>query len=274
MVRTIKMKRKANNEAIKGDLRKSKSHFAFQEGTQSVHRAILLLRTVATSNEQGIRLSQIAKKADLSIPTAHRILTALASEGFLEYNLSSKCYHLGIELNALGSKAQQFALREKYRACLENIAHETLDSVYLVVRSGFDALCIDDIEGKSTIRIMAYKLGSRRPLGIGAGSLALLAFSLDEEIEKILEANALRYRQSNQMTVLKLRGLIKRTRELGYAFNEGHFMKGINAVGVPILNDQGYAVAAISVGSISERIDRVRSKKIAELIKSEITLIR
>lgn len=111
-------------------------------------------------------------------------------------------------------------------------------------------------------------------MGIGAGSLTLLAFSPDEEIEKILKANALRYRQSNQMTVLKLRGLIKRTRELGYAFNEGHFMKGINAVGVPILNDQGYVVAAVSVGSISERIDRVRSKKIAELIKSEITLMR
>jgi DNA-binding IclR family transcriptional regulator len=54
---------------------------------------------------------------------------------------------------ALGRKAQQFALREKYRTCLENIARETLDSVYLVVRSGFDALCIDDIEGRSTIRI-------------------------------------------------------------------------------------------------------------------------
>jgi DNA-binding IclR family transcriptional regulator len=153
MVRAIKKKREANNEAIKGDLRTSNSHLAFQEGAQSVHRAILLLRTVAASNEHGMRLSQIAKKAELSIPTAHRILTALASEGFLEYNLSSKCYHIGIELYALGSKAQQFALREKYRTCLENIARETLDSVYLVVRSGFDALCIDDIEGKSTIRI-------------------------------------------------------------------------------------------------------------------------
>jgi DNA-binding IclR family transcriptional regulator len=274
MIRSKKIERGVNHEIKKKGLSKSKSHFAFQEGGQSVHRAIRLLRRVAESNEQGIRLSQIAKKMDLPVTTAHRILNVLVSEGFLEYDPISKCYHIGIELYSLGSKAQRFALREKYRSCLENVARETLDSVYLVIRSSLDALCIDDIEGKSTIRIMAYNLGSRRPLGIGAGSLALLAFSPDDEIESILKANELRYQQNNKMTVSKVRGLIKQTRKLGYAFNEGHFMKGINAVGVPVYNDQGDVVAAISVGSISERIDRVRSKEIAEFIKSEISFMR
>ncbi len=120
---------------------------------------------------------------------------------------------------------------------------------------------------------MAYNLGFRRPLGIGAGSLALLAFCRDDEIESILKTNALRYRQNNKMTVSKVRGLIKQTRKLGYAFNEGHFMKGINAVGVPIYNDPGDVIAAISVGSISERIGRARSKEIAKFIKLEIAFI-
>lgn len=262
-----------NKEIKKEGLSKSKAHISFQEGAQSVRRAIRLLRTVAESNEQRIWLSQIAKKMDLPITTAHRILNVLVSEGLLEYDPVSKCYHIGIELYSLGIKAQRFTLRDKYQSCLENVAHETLDSVYLVIRSSLDALCIDYIEGKSTIRIMAYNLGSRKPLGIGAGSLALLAFSPDDEIESILKANELRYQQNNKMTVSKVRGLIKQTRKLGYAFNEGHFMKGINAVGVPIFNDQGDTIAAISVGSISERISRARSKGIAKFIKSEIAFI-
>jgi len=274
MIRNKKTERGVNHEIKKKGLPKSKSHFTFQEGGESVRRATRLVRTVAESNELGIRLSQIARKMDLPVTTAHRILNVLVSEGFLEYDPVSKCYHIGIELYSLGSKAQQFALREKYRSCLENVARETLDSVYLVIRSSLDALCIDDIEGESTIRIMAYNLGSRRPLGIGAGSLALLAFCPDDEIESILKANELRYRQNNKMTVSKVRGLIKQTRKLGYAFNEGHFMKGINGVGVPIYNNQGDVVAAISAGSISERIDRIRSKEIAEFIKSEISLMR
>jgi DNA-binding IclR family transcriptional regulator len=50
-------------------------------------------------------------------------------------------------------------------------------------------------------------------------------------------------------------------------------MKGINAVGVPLFDEAGKLIAAISVASIAERIDIGRSKEIAMLIKSEISLI-
>jgi DNA-binding IclR family transcriptional regulator len=157
---------------------------------------------------------------------------------------------------------------------LECIAQETEDSVYLVMRSGFDALCVEHIDTKLPIRIMAYNIGSRRPLGIGSASLALLSFSRDDEIETILEANKLWCKKHNNMTVQKLRSLINLARKFGYVFNEGNYMKGVNGVGVPIYNHQGNVVAAISVAAISERIDQARSKKIARLIKSEIVLVR
>ncbi|UCF94326.1 MAG: IclR family transcriptional regulator [Desulfobacterales bacterium] len=263
-----------NDVALKEGLGKSKPHVALQAGAQSVHRTIRLLRAVADSNDRGMRLTQIAQKTGLPTTTVHRILAVLVAEEFLEYDLVSKCYRIGIELYAIASRARRFALRDKYRNCLENIARATQDSVYLVVRSGPDALCIDYIEGKSTIRIMTYDVGSRRPLGIGAGSLALLAFAPDDEVEGILKANELRYRKNNNMTVSELKGLIKQARALGYAFNQGHFMKGINGVGVPIYDEQGDVVAAVSVGSITERINPMRSQEIAELIKSEIALMR
>lgn len=254
--------------------RKSKSSTLSQEGAQSIHRTVSLLRTVAEYNGRGSRLSQIARKAGLPITTVHRILAALVSEGFIEHDPMSKHYHLGIELYTLGIKAQQFAIRDKYRMSLECIAQETEDSVYLVMRSGFDALCVEHIESKFPIRIMAYNVGSRRPLGIGTASLALLSFSRDYEIETILEANKLQYKKHNNKTVQNLRSLINLTRKFGYVFNEGNYMKGVNGVGVPIYNHQGNVVAAISVAAISERIDQARSKKIARLIKSEIALVR
>jgi len=251
-----------------------KSSTVFQEGTQSIHRTISLLRTVAEANDQGMRLYQIAKKAGLPNTTTHRILSVLVSEDFLDYDPFSKCYYIGIELHSLGTKAKRFAMKEKYRLCLENIAHKTHDSVYLVLRSGFDALCIDSIEGESSIRIMTYNVGSRRPLGIGAGSLALLAFSSDNDIEAVLNANRLRYKRHGDITVNKVKTMIKNTRKFGFVFNEGTYMKGINGVGVPLYDNKGEITAAISVASISERINFARAKKITKLIKSEISLIR
>jgi len=254
--------------------RKSKSSTLSQEGAQSVHRTVSLLRTVAEYNGRGSRLSQIARKARLPISTVHRILAVLVSEGFIEHDPMSKHYHLGIELYTLGIKAQQFAIRDKYRISLERIAQETGDSVYLVMRSGFDALCVEHVESKLPIRIMAYNVGSRRPLGIGAASLAFLSFSRDDEIDTILEANKLRYKKHNNMTVQKLRSLITLARKFEYSFLEGHFLKGVTSVGTPIFNRHGDVVAAVSVAAISERIDKARAKIIAKIIKAEIALVR
>ena len=244
-----------------------------KEGTQSIHRAILLLKAVAKANEKGFRLFQLADAVGLPVATAHRILQALVSEGLLEYDPALKSYHIGIGLYSLGNRATRFALRSKYRSCLENIARETQDSVYLIVKSGLDALCIDSIESQSTIRIMTYTIGSREPLGIGAGSLALLSFSSDEDIKSVLQANRLRYKSNNGTSLSTLKNQINTARKLGYVFNKGNYMMGINAVGAPLFDKAGEVTAAISVASIAERIDIVRSKEIAMLIKFELSLI-
>ena len=47
-------------------------------------------------------------------------------------------------------------------------------------------------------------------------------------------------------------------------------MKGVNGVGVPIYDEEGKVIAAISVGAIAEWLDQAKAKKIADLIKSEI----
>jgi DNA-binding IclR family transcriptional regulator len=251
---------------------KATGQTALKEGAQSIQRAILLLRTVAESQESGSRLFQIAEKVGLPTTTVHRILAVLVAEGLIEYDPATKFYHIGIGLYVLGNQARRFALREKYRTCLENISHETSDSVYLVVKSGFDALCIDSIEGRSTIRIMTYRVGSRRPLGIGAGSLALLAFSKAEEIELVLTANRFRY-NDYKLSLAQIRDAIGKARSIGYAFSKGHYIKGVNGVGIPLYDGQGNVTAAISVASIADRIDLKRSRKIADLIESEISVI-
>lgn len=250
-----------------------KSNPVVKEGTQSIRRAILLLKAVAGANGQGFRLYQLADAVGLPITTTHRILNVLVSEGFLEYDPALKSYHIGIGLYYLANKATHLALRSKYRSCLENIAHETQDSVYLIVKSGLDALCIDSIQSESTIRIMTYAIGSREPLGIGSGSLAILAFSSNEDIRSVLEANRFRYKRHNDTSLVKLRNQINKARKLGHVFNKGVYMKGINAVGVPLFDETGEITAAISVASIAERIDSKRSEEIALFIRSEISLV-
>ncbi|MGF7176361.1 AMP-binding protein [Azospirillum doebereinerae] len=74
-------------------------------GTQSLERAIALLRAVAASDPEGARLADLMAGAGLSKATTHRLLTALAREGLIEQDAGSRRYHPGPDLDALGQLA-------------------------------------------------------------------------------------------------------------------------------------------------------------------------
>src|SRR3989304_2238026 len=93
----------------------------------------------------------------------------------------------------------------------------------------------------------------RRPLGAGAGGLALLMPLSDAEVNAIVNANAVRLRGYNNLTVPALAGMLKRPRELGYALNDTHPPPGAPSIGLPIISRYGQPFAAISVGAISSR---------------------
>lgn len=250
--------------------------FARQEkstGAQSIQRAIKLLHIVAQHNDQGTHLSEIASKAGLHIATAHRILTVLKSEALITYDATAKLYHLGITLYHLGCAAQQFALCDSFRTTLEMIAHETEDTAFLLVRSGNEAMCIDRVEGRFPIRTLTFDVGDRKPLGIGAGALALLAFLPDGQIEKVLSDNESRYPLHKQCTKEDIRAFIAQSRRLGFAYSKGNVTLGASAVGLPIYDKDGNLLAAISVAAIDRRMNRKRRVAIITIIRSAIEAV-
>ncbi|WP_029010030.1 AMP-binding protein [Azospirillum halopraeferens] len=74
-------------------------------GTQSLERAIALLRVVAAKGEAGARLADLMAAAGLTKATTHRMLAALVREGLLEQDEATRRYHPGRELAALGRAA-------------------------------------------------------------------------------------------------------------------------------------------------------------------------
>jgi len=195
-------------------------------GAQSVHRAIALLRSVAKHNDKGgANLSKLARDVGINVTTAYRLLTVLTSESLITHDPFSKVYNLGIELFSLGSAAYQFSIKDRYRDVIEKIAQETDDTVFLLIRSGNDVMCIDRVEGKFPIRTMTIDIGARRPLGIGAGSLSLIAFLPDEQFEDIVSSNERRYLQYKNLTSDDIRSLAKKAHKLGMLLARDFFTR-------------------------------------------------
>ena len=121
---------------------------------------------------------------------------------------------------------------------------------------------------------MTLAAGDRRPLGVGAGSLALLAFLPEEEIDEVIASNAARLSDYPRFSPSDLAALTVKTREQGYSFNEGRIVTAMCAVGVPVFDPRGRVVAAISVAAIRERMDDERVDWIVSLLQAEADKLR
>lgn len=240
-------------------------------GTQSIERAAHLLRIIASRNSAGLRLVDISKQARLERPTAHRILKCLIAEGLVRQNPETRHYFLGHLIFELGLAAtSSFNLRDICHPSLVRLAEKSGDTVFLTIRSGADSVCIDRVEGAFPIKTFTLDVGTRRPLGVGAGGLALLMKLPEQTQQEIVSANALRLSAYNNLTVPVVMKLLKRCRDLGFALNDAQVTPGSTSVGLPIRSRSEEPVLAISIGAISSRMTKERQKELASMIRAEL----
>jgi DNA-binding IclR family transcriptional regulator len=218
----------------------------------------------------GARLTDITQSMGLEPSTTHRIVKGLVSHGMVTQDTKTKTYRLGHLVYELGLAASpNYALKEICRPTLERLADKSGDSVFLVVRSGLDSVCIDRVEGSYPIQTRTLEIGGRRPLGVGAASLALLMTLSAIDRQKVIETNASRFSSFGQLTVERLNSAIKLSTKMGYAINEGDVLSGVCAIGLPITPKQGKPYAALSIAGIASRFTGNRRKEIADLLIKE-----
>lgn len=244
-------------------------------GTQSIQRASQLLREVAAGNRAGLRLVDLAERSGLEKPTVHRILQSLIAERLLMQSPRTRRYHLGQAVFEFGLAASQhFNLPDLCRPSLTRIAERTQDTAFLILRSGPDGVCVERIDGAFPIKVYSFNVSDRRPLGSGAGSLAILSALPADEVERIVEDNGARLKPYGGLTKEKLRSRVARTRELGYAHYEGVAgLEGYTAVGVAIRSAGGDAIASLSVSAISSRLTGPRLLQVVSLLRSEAAAV-
>lgn len=235
------------------------------EGTQSIRRAVQILHAVAAHKD--MRLTQISNEVGLHVATARRILVSLVDMGLLQTSGNHSTYSLGPMVLHLGQVARdQNVIIEPFRPRLEEIAKRSGDTVLLSVRTQNDAVCVLRVEGAFPIRTMIIDVGSIRPLGAGAGSLALLAWLPDHQVERIITLHAAAYPKLS-IQAEQVRALVKQSRKLGYALNDGLMLKGISGLGIPISDTAGNIVAAISITAISSRMREARARELVAMVR-------
>lgn len=238
--------------------------------SSSLRRALGLLRILAVGDQEGMRLKDIALAAGASQPTVHRAMQDLAAEGFVEQVAGGKRYRLGLDFFVLAARAGQAGgLRDLARPVLLRLSATLIDTVFLLVRDRYDVVCIDRIEGPFPIRSFTGDIGGRVPLGLGQGSLAILAHLPEDEREAVIRFNVPRLLDRGFLDEAGLRAALDRAREQGWVNLNTGLIPGMAGLGVPVFDAEGRAVAALSIGTLAERLSAERLPNVVRILQAE-----
>jgi len=240
-------------------------------GARSLHRSIGLLRMVAAHAAGGIRLVELCKLSGMARTTVYRMLMALQNEGLVEQDPDNDRFYLGREAWLLGLAAEsRFEMSGIAKATLSALSQASGDISLFLVRTGAHAVCIAREEGSYPVRTHTAQVGGRYPLGVGGGSLAILAACPDDEVDWLLDLNAEELRRDHpHFTPEILRELVAETRAQGYAINPGRVYPESWGIGLPFFDPQGVCRGSISLAGVPARIEP-RIDEVVGILKGQL----
>lgn len=250
---------------------KSSGRGEARSGTQSVERAFAVLNAVAAAHTTGTTLPAIMRVVRLNRTTAYRLLKCLIQQAAVRFDADSSRYFLGPLALELGISArQQLQFKELLSPVLTHIAEATGDTVFLLLRDGLESVCIDRRLGAYPVKTLVVEVGTRRPLGVGAASLAMLQAMRDDELKDVVRENGRHFASFGTTTAAVLKDA-RAAAKLGYVSARVPGVDGVNAIALPIIDSQGNPVAALAVAAITQRMSRSRQMKLLRIVRSEVS---
>jgi DNA-binding IclR family transcriptional regulator len=233
----------------------------------AIEKVCAVLRALSRQSPQ--RLTSIATEASLNKATALRILTTLIDEGFVHRPEGSKLYELGVEARLMSSNASRsLHLARLAQPALLRLADKSGDTALLSVRREIEALYVGRAVGMHPLQPSYLQIGSRRLLGVGAGSLALLSWLPDAEVKTIINIVVARQPRNSAITRALLVERVYAARDAGYTLLLDAAYEGMGGVGVPVRDESGDVIAALSIGAATERILN-RERALSDILLAE-----
>ena len=226
---------------------------------QALVRADALVGAVVELAGAGaVALTDLAAHTGLNKVTAFNLLQTLVALGYLEQEVGSRRYRLGLRALELAGHARSG--RDLARSCepaLHSLCRDTGETVNLAVPHHGYAMIVDSVEGRHGIRTTAYA-GAKSPYHSTACGKVLLALMAADMQESLLAS--IRLESKTPATIVDRDALLlelERIRARGWAFDFEENEVGAHCVAVPIIGADGRPCAAISVSGLKDRMEPI-----------------
>ncbi len=234
----------------------------------AIEKAVDVLMLFAPSNRE-LGVAEISHRLGLHAATASRIVRTLTGRGFLQQNRHTRKYHLGPAVMALANalyRSLRTEMVQLARPYLEELRDALGETVVFEVWSDTATYIAHVEEGPQRVRI-AGTVGDRLPPHAAAGAKAILAFSEEEMVERVLKEGMPRLTPHTLTREEDFKRSLKVARKRGYAVDREEIDLGINAVAAPVFDHRARAVAAVVVAGPSPRVTGAAGTEHVRLVK-------
>jgi DNA-binding IclR family transcriptional regulator len=228
----------------------------------TVASRLLAMFAAFDESHRNLALSDLARRAGLALPTAHRLAGELVAGGALQRNDDGR-YMVGRLLWEAGLLAPVAgALRQVAEPFLHDVYAATLATVHLAVRDGDQVLYLERMMGRASVPILS-SAGSRLPMHCTGVGKVLLAHA-PQDVQARVFANLTRVTPYTIVQRSVLSSQLDRIRRGGVASTTEEMSLGACSLAVPVIQSSDDAVAA-AIGVVVPNLKRDRQRLLGAL---------
>lgn len=239
------------------------------DGPNSVlGRAVSLLSAFRPDDDRCVSLSELARRAGVAKPTAHRLAGQLVELGLLEFGDGG--LRLGLRVFELGQLVpRQRGLRDAARPYLEDLHRASGETVHLAVLEAPDVVYLDKLTSRAAPAVPS-RIGGRMPAHATAVGKALLAHASDEVREAVLSGVLERVTARTVVMRGVLMRELRRVRTDGVAHEYEESASGVVCAACPVVDGTGRAIAAVSV---SGWVGRMQLERVVPALRTTALML-
>jgi IclR family transcriptional regulator, acetate operon repressor len=221
---------------------------------QSVDRAFSLLEHLADGGGS-LSLSELAARSELPMPTIHRLIRSLVSQGYVRQE-PSKRYAIGPRMIRLGESASRM-LGSWATPQLTGLVDKFGETTNMAMLEGDACVYVAQVPSPQSMR-MFTELGRVVMLHSTGVGKAILSTLPDEEVLALVNRTGMPPRTEHTITSpAALLADLARIRDVGYAIDDGEQELGVRCVAVPVPGLPFKAALSVSGPSSRVSLDQV-----------------
>lgn len=230
----------------------------------AIQHAYELFEVYRTNEEQDeFGVTDLSLQLGLHKNNVFRLLATLSNGGYIEQNLDTDYYRLGINLFTLGQRfINKLGFLKISRPFMERLVSELDESCYIGILRKKSVVYLDVVESRHPVKVHS-RIGNEVPAYASAIGKVQLAYLSNDELNALYKGY--KFEKFTPATCDKI-GLLKKQlsviKEQEYAVDYEEYQKGVFCISVPIKDNNNTAIAAIS---ISCPLYRITTEKVENL---------